>query len=67
MVEVIEKPKVKGPNHDDFDDMLEHICDPDDVDTSLCGKDISDEPWNHGGPPCQACLYILSHGPAILN
>jgi hypothetical protein len=64
MIETKNKPNVKPP---DYGEMLEHICHPENQDKSLCGKDISDEPWNHGGPVCQACVYIFNHGPGILN
>jgi hypothetical protein len=64
MIETETKPKISPP---DYSEMLEHICHPENRDLSLCGKDISDEPWDHGGPVCQACVYILNNGPGILN
>ena len=42
----------------DNDELLEHLCSRENEDRSLCGLDISDEPWNHGGPPCEACKAI---------
>lgn len=66
MTKTLEKPKVnKGDN--DNEDRLEHICSATDVDISLCGKDISNEPWNHGGPACEACVYIAQFGPGSMN
>jgi hypothetical protein len=35
-----------------------HIVTEKDPDTALCGKDVSDYPWNPPWPLCQACLEI---------
>lgn len=35
----------------------EHIV-GNDPDTSLCGIDQTDVPWNQGFPVCQACLAV---------
>lgn len=68
MSQLKEKPRVYGNgNNSDDDDQLEHVCSYTDPDVSLCGKDISNEPWNHGGPVCQACVYIAQVGPGAMN
>jgi hypothetical protein len=36
----------------------EHLVRDDDPDTSLCGIDQTDVPWNQGFPICQACLAV---------
>ena len=35
-----------------------HIVTEEDPDTALCGKDVTDYPWNPPWPLCQACLAI---------
>jgi hypothetical protein len=34
----------------------------DDPDTALCGKDVTDYPWNPPWPLCQACLAVERGG-----
>ncbi len=36
----------------------EHIVGDDDPDTSLCGIDQTDVPWDQGFPVCQACVAV---------
>lgn len=45
------------------DDGFEELCHlvEDDLDTALCGKDVSGYPWNPPWPMCQACVE-LAHG-----
>jgi len=38
---------------------VEHIVDMHDPDTSLCGVDQTDVPWDQGFPKCEACMAIL--------
>jgi hypothetical protein len=45
----------------DINDLgFEELCHlvEDDPDTALCGKDVTDYPWNPPWPLCQACLAI---------
>lgn len=48
---------VHGPPIIDVED-VEHIVSMDDPDTSLCGIDQTDVPWDQGFPPCEACVAI---------
>ena len=51
-----ELSKVHGPTSDG--EKICHIVPEDDPDTALCGKDVTDYPWNPPWPLCQACLAI---------
>jgi hypothetical protein len=48
---------VRGRGGVSFEE-CEHIVRDDDPDTSLCGIDQTDVPWNQGFPPCQACIAV---------
>jgi hypothetical protein len=37
---------------------VEHLVDDEDPDTSLCGIDQTDVPWNQGWPVCEACKAV---------
>lgn len=50
-----------GNNGHDFEE-CEHIVRHDDPDTSLCGVDQTDVPWDQGFPPCQACIQVARGG-----
>ena len=39
-----------------------HLVGDDDPDTALCGKDVTDYPWNPPWPMCQACLAVEGGG-----
>ena len=43
---------------DDGFEELCHLVDDGDPDTALCGKDVTDYPWNPPWPVCEACLAI---------
>jgi hypothetical protein len=63
---IVVRPIIKGDprfgnNGHDFEE-CEHIVKLDDPDTSLCGVDQTDVPWNQGFPPCQACIQIARGG-----
>ena len=46
-----------GISDDGFEELC-HLVAADDPDTALCGKDVTDYPWNPPWPLCQACLAI---------
>ncbi len=48
---------VPGRSDEGFEELC-HLVDDADVDTALCGKDVTDYPWNPPWPLCQACLAI---------
>ena len=48
---------VPGRNEDGFEELC-HLVPDHDPDTALCGKDVTDYPWNPPWPLCQACLAI---------
>ena len=48
---------VPGRSDEGFEELC-HLVDDLDVDTALCGKDVTDYPWNPPWPLCQACLAI---------
>ena len=48
---------VPDRNDEGFEELC-HLVDDLDVDTALCGKDVTDYPWNPPWPVCQACLAI---------
>lgn len=35
-----------------------HIVEPDDPDRALCGKDVTDFPWNPPWPYCVVCVEL---------
>jgi len=35
-----------------------HLVAEHDVDTALCGKDVTGYPWNPPWPRCEACLAV---------
>ena len=35
-----------------------HLVTDEDPDTALCGKDVTDFPWNPPWPLCEACVAI---------
>jgi hypothetical protein len=41
---------------DDGFEELCHLVTNEDPDLALCGKDVTDYPWNPPWPMCQACL-----------
>jgi hypothetical protein len=43
---------------DDGFEELCHLVTEQDPDTALCGKDVSDYPWNPPWPRCEACLAV---------
>jgi hypothetical protein len=56
------RPRVKGDplfgnGGREFDE-VEHLVDDADPDTSLCGIDQTDVPWNQGWPLCEACRAV---------
>ena len=48
---------VPGINDDGFEELC-HLVDGADPDTALCGKDVTDYPWNPPWPLCEACVAI---------
>lgn len=48
--------------NDDGMEELCHLVEDVDPDTALCGKDVTDYPWNPPWPLCQACLAIAERG-----
>jgi len=44
-------------NDDGFEELC-HLVTEEDPDTALCGKDVTDYPWNPPWPRCEACLAI---------
>ena len=46
-------PRIDGEG---FEEIC-HIVD-EDPDTALCGKDVTDYPWNPPWPMCEACVAI---------
>jgi len=48
------------PRHNDGFEELCHIVTEEEPDTALCGKDVTDYPWNPPWPPCQACVEIMN-------
>jgi hypothetical protein len=46
-------------NDDGFEELC-HLVATDDPDTALCGKDVTDYPWNPPWPLCQGCLAVES-------
>jgi hypothetical protein len=43
---------------DDGFEELCHLVESADPDTALCGKDVTDYPWNPPWPLCEACVAI---------
>ena len=46
-----------GRNEDGFEELC-HLVTEEDPDTALCGKDVTDYPWNPPWPRCEACLAV---------
>jgi hypothetical protein len=44
-------------NDDGFEELC-HLVTETDPDLALCGKDVTDYPWNPPWPVCQACLAV---------
>ena len=44
-------------NSDGFEELC-HLVSEQDPDTALCGRDVTDYPWNPPWPVCEACLAI---------
>ena len=45
-------------NDDGFEELC-HIVTEQQPDTALCGKDVTDYPWNPPWPRCEACLAVV--------
>jgi hypothetical protein len=48
-------------NDDGFEELC-HLVAETDPDRALCGKDVTDYPWNPPWPLCQACLEVSRGG-----
>jgi len=35
-----------------------HLVSEEDPDTALCGRDVTDYPWNPPWPVCEACMAV---------
>jgi hypothetical protein len=46
-----------GTSDDGFEELC-HLVGERDLDTSLCGRDVTGYPWNPPWPKCEACLAI---------
>jgi hypothetical protein len=55
----IENDPLYGNGGADFE-QVEHLVGDEDPDTSLCGIDQTDVPWNQGWPVCEACRAIAN-------
>jgi hypothetical protein len=44
-------------NDDGFQELC-HLVTEEDPDTALCGKDVTDYPWDPPWPRCEACLSM---------
>jgi hypothetical protein len=44
-------------NDDGFEELC-HLVTEQDPDTALCGKDVSNYPWDPPWPRCEACLAV---------
>jgi hypothetical protein len=44
-------------NDDGFEELC-HLVAAEDPDMALCGKDVTDYPWNPPWPLCHACLAV---------
>ena len=55
----VENDPLFGNNGRAFE-QVEHLVSDDDLDTSLCGVDQTDVPWDQGWPLCEACRAISS-------
>jgi hypothetical protein len=51
-------PRINDDGHEE----LCHLVADTDPDTALCGKDVTDYPWNPPWPFCQACLAVERGG-----
>ena len=52
--ECLNVPRI---DDDGFEELC-HLVDAGDPDTALCGKDVTDYPWNPPWPLCEACVAI---------
>jgi hypothetical protein len=50
---------VPGISDDGFEELC-HLVEDADPDTALCGKDVTDYPWNPPWPLCQACVAVAT-------
>jgi hypothetical protein len=48
---------VPRTNDDGFEELC-HLVAEQDPDTALCGKDVTDYPWNPPWPLCEACVAV---------
>jgi hypothetical protein len=48
---------VPGLSDDGFEELCHLVIDTD-PDRALCGKDVTDYPWNPPWPLCQACVAV---------
>ncbi|HEX4521386.1 MAG TPA: hypothetical protein VH063_17565 [Gaiellaceae bacterium] len=55
----VENDPFYGNGGTDFE-QVEHLVSDEDPDTSLCGIDQTDVPWNQGWPVCEACRAIAN-------
>jgi hypothetical protein len=46
-----------GVSDDGFEELC-HLVTDRDPDTALCGKDVTDYPWNPPWPLCEACMAV---------
>ena len=51
---------VPGLSDDGFEELC-HLVSEQDPDTALCGRDVTDYPWNPPWPLCEACLAVSQH------
>jgi hypothetical protein len=49
--------EVPNRSKDGYEEIC-HLVSPEDPDTALCGRDVSDYPWDPPWPVCQACLAV---------
>jgi hypothetical protein len=50
----VNTPRV---NDSGFEELC-HLVSEEDPDTALCGKDVTDYPWNPPWPRCEACVAV---------
>jgi hypothetical protein len=48
---------VPRTNDDGFEELC-HLVSEGDPDTALCGRDVTDYPWNPPWPLCEACVTV---------
>jgi hypothetical protein len=49
---------VPGINDAGFEELC-HIVTEQEPDMALCGKDVTDYPWNPPWPRCEACMAVM--------